>query len=89
MKMHIKAFAHQKSSPLFCTFFFKVLPFTDDNGKTSKKSMKNRRDGFWCVKAPRRFCMLLFDVLPFTDDACVSNGKRAKSMRQFFLCQGL
>ena len=35
--------------------FFDVLPFTDDarvvNGKTSKKSVQNRRGGFWCVKA--------------------------------------
>ena len=35
--------------------FFDVLPFTDDarivNGKTSRKSVQNRRGGFWCVKA--------------------------------------
>ena len=41
-------------------------------GKTSKKSVQNRRDGFWCVKARNHcvvFVMLLFEALPFTDDA--------------------
>ena len=43
------------SSRRFCMLFFDVLPFTDDacvvNGKTSKKSVQNQRDGFWCAKA--------------------------------------
>ena len=46
---------HTKHRPCrFCTLFFEVLPITDDasvvNSKTSKKSMQNRRGGFWCVK---------------------------------------
>ena len=59
------------AASFFCMLFLDVLPFTDDarivNGKTSKKSVKNRRGGFWCVKASkvlthlkplRRFSML-------------------------------
>ena len=50
----LKALTHQTPPRRFCTFFFEVLPFTDDasivNGKTSKKSVQKQRGGFWCVK---------------------------------------
>ena len=57
MQWGLKALTHRKPSRRLCMRFFDVLPFTDDtcvvNGKTSKKSVQNRRDGFWCVNALR------------------------------------
>ena len=61
---------HQKPPRHFCMLFFDVLLFIDDarvvNGKTSKKSVQNRRGGFGVsrpLKPSRRFCMLSLKFL--------------------------
>ena len=82
---------------VFACFSLKFYRLDTDNdassviGKTSKKIVQNRRDGFWCAKAfkvwthkNRRvlFFMLFSEVLLFTTLASSVNGKTSKKSMQ-------